>query len=88
MKRTMSLILALMLMLSFFTVASADGTPSAEAQINTLFSSFATMKQAGPDVWSYAVTDLDHNGRLELLAACVKGAERRTSLLAWEVSQD
>ena len=75
MKKTLSLILALMLMLSF-------------SQINTLFSSFASMKQPGPDIWSYAVTDLDHNGRLELLAACMKGADRRTSLLAWEVTPD
>lgn len=88
MKKTLSLILALMLMLSFCTAAFAAEAPSAESQINTLFSNFASMKQPGPDIWSYAVTDLDHNGRLELLAACMKGADRRTSLLAWEVSQD
>ena len=88
MKKTLSLILALMLMLSFCTAAFAAEAPSAESQINTLFSSFASMKQPGPDIWSYAVTDLDHNGRLELLAACMKGADRRTSLLAWEVTPD
>ena len=88
MKKSLSLMLALMLMLSFCTAAFAADAPSAETQINTLFSNFASMKQPGPDVWSYTVTDLDHNGRLELLAASMKGADRRTSLMAWEVSPD
>ena len=88
MRKTLSLVLVLMLMLSICATAFAEDTPSADSQINTLFSGFAALKQPGPDVWSYAVTDLDHNGRLELLAACMKGADRLTTLLAWEVSQD
>ena len=88
MKKTLSLILVLTVLLSFCATAFSADAPSADSQIGTLFSSFAAMKQPGPDVWSYAVTDLDHNGRLELLAACMKGADRSTSLKAWEVSQD
>ena len=59
-------------------------------QIQYLFNNFNTFKQPESDgtKWSYAVTDLNHNGRLELLAASVQGSGRYTYVCAWEVGAD
>ena len=53
---------------------------SAASQISLIYSNFAeTFKQVGDgEVWSYTVTDLDHNGRLELVAASIQGSGRFT----------
>ena len=69
-------------------VRATDET--ANAQIEYLFNNFNTFKQAesADAKWSYAVTDLDHNGRLELLAASVQGDGRYTHVMAWEVGAD
>ena len=69
-------------------VRATDET--ANAQIEYLFNNFNTFKQAesADAKWSYAVTDLDHNGRLELLAASVQGDGRYTHVMAWEVGTD
>ena len=40
------------------------------------------------ELWSYTVTDLDHNGSLELIAAIQKGAEMYTYAKIWEVGKD
>ena len=64
-------------------VRASDET--ANAQIQYLFNNFETFKQPESDgnKWSYAVTDLNHNGRLELLAASVQGSGRYTYVSAW-----
>ena len=69
-------------------VRATDET--ANAQIEYLFNNFSTFKQAesADAKWFYAVTDLDHNGRLELLAASVQGDGRYTHVMAWEVGTD
>ena len=69
-------------------VRATDET--ANAQIEYLFNNFSTFKQAesADAKWFYAVTDLDHNGRLELLAASVQGDGRYTHVMAWEVGAD
>ena len=69
-------------------VRATDET--ANAQIEYLFNNFNTFKQAesADAKWSYAVTDLDHNGRLELLAASVQGDGRYTHVMAWEMGAD
>lgn len=38
--------------------------------------------------WCYAVTDLDGNGRLEILSSETHGTGNFTTLRAWEVSED
>ena len=59
-----------------------------DPQMLALFSNLASMRQQGDDrEWRYAVTDLDHNGLLELLAASQHQAERSTTLKIWEVSE-
>ena len=40
------------------------------------------------DGWCYAVTDLDGNGRLEILSSETHGTGNFTTLRAWEVSED
>ena len=39
------------------------------------------------DVWAYTVTDLDQNGRLELIAAAMGGTGQYTSAYFYEVSE-
>ena len=38
--------------------------------------------------WFYAVTDLDHDGSLEFIAASQHPSDRSTNLKLWEVSKD
>lgn len=40
------------------------------------------------DAWCYAVTDLDGNGRLEILSSETHGSGHFTTFRAWEVSED
>ena len=111
MKKTISIVLMLVMILSLSvaTFANAEqSTPAsvvtpvpaaapvrasdetANAQIQYLFNHFNTFKQPESDgnKWSYAVTDLDHNGRLELFAASVQGDGRYTHVMAWEMGTD
>ena len=76
--------------------AFADETQSADAnqadedrQLALIESAFSGLKQPdGETVWYYTVTDLDHNGRLELIAASQHPQSRATNLHVWEVSAD
>ena len=90
MKKILSLALALMLMLSIGTAAYAApvraSDESAAAQIKLLCNSFGAFRQ--DDSWSYTVTDLNHNGRLELIASSIQGTERYTLVKLWEVGED
>ena len=38
--------------------------------------------------WFYTFTDLDHNGRLEVIAACLQGTGFYTYAHIWEVNED
>ena len=112
MKKTISIVLMLVMLFSLSMAAFAEGSSAqtdpaqsqqnlvavpvkatddaANTQIQYLFNNFATFKQpesAGAK-WSYAVTDLNHNGRLELLAASVQGDGRYTHVSAWEMGAD
>ena len=92
MKKTLSLLMSVLMLLSFsiaaFAAPQQADSQSASTQIDLLFSNFNTVKQNDASVWSYAVTDLDHNGKLELLVASIQGDGRYTALKAWEVSED
>lgn len=66
-----------------------DIPESADAQVTLLFQQFDSFRQDDSSTpWSYVVTDLDHDGQLELLAATIVGAGRFTSVKAWEVKAD
>ncbi len=73
--------------------SSAPATPSAEEQILLILARRAEWDCTDEefnevDRFSYAVTDLDHNGRLELFAAQTQGTGRFTYGKLFEVSAD
>ena len=74
--------------------AEPEPTPApsedpAAAQILALFPTLPALEQDGQArEWRYAVTDLDHNGRLELVAASQHLADRSTSLKLWELNEN
>ena len=96
--------LALLLMLTMLLGAAAMGGAAAfaaeiqnaptdqadeDGQLALIKSRFASLKQPdGENPWYYSVTDLDHNGRLELIAASQHPQSRATNLHIWEVSAD
>ena len=93
MKRLFAIVCSLVLLLSFSVSAFAApvkaDAQSVQTQAELISSNFSTFKQNDDDtVWSYAVTDLDHNGHLELLAASIQGSGRYTTLKVWEVGED
>ena len=93
MKKNLAFALTLVLLLSLCVPAYAAplraSAKDAEAQINVIFQNFGSCKQADTDgTWYYAVTDLDHNGRLELLAASVQESNLLPAVKAWELNAD
>ena len=46
------------------------------------------MQDSSKNTWYYTVTDLDHDGNLEFIAASLHPADRSTNLRVWEVSDD
>ena len=61
--------------------------PSDDPAILALFQTLPALQQEGEArEWRYAVTDLDHNGRLELVAASQHQADRSTTLKVWELN--
>ena len=68
----------------------ATPAPSAEPvdpRIEALFRALPQLEQDTAREWRYAVTDLDHNGQLELLAASQHQAARETTVKIWELSE-
>ena len=92
MKKTITMALALVMLLSLSVSAWADNvdTDDLVKQLTLIKNSFNTLRQSdNPTVWYYTVTDLDHNGRVELLAATTTDdGENDARLKAWEVSED
>ena len=73
---------------------SAEVTPDPDAevidaQLELLFEEMSVWNQDAKDeVWEYTVTDLDHNGRLELIAALNDPDERTTKVKIWEIGKN
>ena len=66
------------------TVSAEDGN----AQLNLILDALPTLRQDDSNgVWQYVVTDLDHNGRLELIAAKSHPEDRTTNMKLWEVNE-
>jgi hypothetical protein len=101
MKRFLTLLLTLALVLS---LAACSGSQQSEPQPEEPEASGDPADQVkliaeNRDLWlvtdpaladtaQYAVTDLDENGRLELIATFTEGTGQFTSTSAWEVSED
>lgn len=97
-KRLFASLLMLALLFSAFAGAAAfaDGFPGAsmelsdaDRQLALISSKLAELKQpAGEIPWYYTVTDLDHDGKLEFVAASQHPQSRATNLRVWEVNDD
>ena len=103
MKKFLSILLALALVFSL-AACSGSQQPAEEPQENGGEASGDPDEQvkliaANRDLWlvtdpsqadfmSYAVTDLDGNGRLELIATITEGTGRFSTTQFWEVSED
>ena len=90
MKKALSLLLVLALFMSIGLSAWAApvraSDESTAEQIYLILAQFDSLKQdGGSDAWLYAVTDLDHNGRLELIAAPAQGGMQPC---VWEAGTD
>ena len=71
------------------TLAESVTVEQADAALNTIFATMGSFKQTGTSAaWRYAVTDLDHNGRLEVVAAALHPVDRSNNLKVWELSAD
>ena len=97
MKKTVSILLMLTLMLS----AAAFGSAAAWAadipnitmdlsdedqQLTLISSQLSGLKQSDSETpWYYTVTDLDHDGNLEFVAASQHPQSRATNLRIWEL---
>ena len=70
-------------------VTTAPDMLSADAQLKTIWEARDTWRVLEEtEGWCYAVTDLDGNGRLEILSSETHGTGNFTTLRAWEVGED
>lgn len=93
MKKIIAAALVLVMLFSLSVSASAATATTAgnmTEQLDLLYRNFGSLRQTDtPTAWYYAVTDLDHNGRLELLAVTTTSdLKNDAKLKGWEVSQD
>ena len=103
MKRLALLLFVFLLFTLFGCGSSAEPAPSAaptmpstvpempaEQQKELIMEHYAQWSFTEPweSPWFYTFTDLDHNGRLEVIAACVQGTGFYTYLKIWEVNGD
>lgn len=92
-KSLLSLFVAAVMLLSLgafqvFAETTAD-TDTVDQQLNLIWSKISDLRQNdSPNRWYYTVTDFDHDGRLEFVAASQHPADRSTNLKIWEVSDD
>ncbi len=63
-------------------------TPDIDAQLSLIQSKLDTLRQNDGGTWYYTVTDLNHNGYLEFIAASQHKIDRSNNLRVWEVSPD
>lgn len=86
----MKRILLLMLLMTLLCTATAVcAAPETDRQIELIAQYKDLWKQ---DIefgtWGYTITDLDHNGRLEVISASVQGTGFYTYILAYEVNAE
>lgn len=96
MKRIISYLLAAVLVVSI--MAGAGGTAFAaeqveasdtDLQLTLIYTQLSKLKQDGSQTpWYYTVTDLDHDGNLEFVAATFHPQDRSTNLKIWELGAD
>ena len=100
MKRILSnlLVAALVVLMTAGSLGTASAEQAAavsieasdiDLQLSLISSQAEKMKQTDGLVrWFYTVTDLDHDGNLEFVAAAQHPQDRSTNLKVWEVGAD
>ena len=90
MKKILGIVLALLLVTALGASAyAADDVASPKTQLQLIESQIGNLTQdASTRTWYYCVTDMDHDGCLEFLAASLHPADRSTNLKVWIVSPD
>lgn len=94
--RKLSFCLALVMLLSSAVCGAVPAraeapqdTSGTDAQMELIWSRLDGMTQKDSRIpWYYAVTDLNHNGRLEFVAASQHPQDASTNLKVWEVTED
>ncbi len=88
MKSFLSILLAAAVILSLGAFApAASAAEDTDAQLSLIFSKLSDYRQdSSANQWYYTITDLDHDGRLELVAASQHPEDRSTNLKVWEVN--
>ncbi len=87
-KALLSILLTLAVLLSLSAFSASAETTDEDAQLSLIFSKLSEFRQdESSNKWYYCVTDLDRNGRMELIAASQHPADRSTNLKVWEVSE-
>ena len=70
-------------------IPAAEEVSDVDAQLALIFAKIGILKQPNTALsWYYTVTDLDHNSRLEFIAASQHPNDRSTNLKIWEVNAD
>ena len=93
-KRILSILMTLVMLLSLAVStgisASADNAvASPKDQLKAISSQMGSLIQTDTEnPWYYCVADLDHDGRLEFLAASLHPLDRSTNLKVWTVGAD
>ena len=93
-KSMLSILLALTMLFSLSVCAGASAsaetsTSTAEQQLSLISSKIDSLEQKdSANTWYYTVADLDHDGRLEFIAASLHPQDRSTNLKVWTVSGD
>lgn len=97
MKKTISVVLALLLLASVSVMSFAEPVvkkvqtaekSDIDKQIDMIYANLSELSQDTINgLWNYTVTDLDHNGSLELIAAICKSPDYRTYAKVYEVSE-
>ena len=92
------LVLAMLLSAAAFggAAAFADSIPAItmelsdeDQQLALISSKLSELRQPDGEIpWYYTVTDLDHDGKLEFVAASQHPQSRSTNLRVWEVNED
>ena len=94
-KRILAYLLVLTMLASMAVMASAGAYADGELQnitmaptdidnqLSYIFSQASSLKQNDGNTWYYTVTDLDHDGSLEFIAASQHPQDRSTNLKVW-----
>lgn len=87
-KKTIAAVLAAAALISQAAWAEETAGPASEEQANLIMAMSSVWMPADGQQWDYTITDLDHNGRSEVICASMQGTGLFTYVQAFELSPD